>query len=227
MSICSKWLFILLLFSPFSASLLLASQSQQNTGQPPSVSPTKPPSKHLFSPSPQPSEHCVKRSGCSRQSAGFHSPWPGRGWPVLGLLGPTPPDPSRRPHRSETVRHTQTQTARYAIWAMGIKMMDFFCGGLTGSISMVPGGPGKPSAPGRPARPGGPWCRRGDKIKLIKSISSSLVQLYKLFHLELKTVKSTVLDNKSCSYVLNNFEIIWFYIPFFPPYGCDCFYFYY
>lgn len=28
--------------------------------------------------------------------------------------------------------------------------------GLTGSISIVPGGPGKPSAPGRPARPGGP-----------------------------------------------------------------------
>lgn len=28
--------------------------------------------------------------------------------------------------------------------------------GLTGNISIVPGGPGKPSAPGRPARPGGP-----------------------------------------------------------------------
>lgn len=37
-------------------------------------------------------------------------------------------------------------------------MQSFFGGfrGLTGNISIVPGGPGKPSAPGRPARPGGP-----------------------------------------------------------------------
>lgn len=33
--------------------------------------------------------------------------------------------------------------------------------GLTGSIRMVPGGPGTPSDPGIPGRPGGPWRVRG------------------------------------------------------------------
>jgi len=35
--------------------------------------------------------------------------------------------------------------------------------GLTGNISIVPGGPGMPSAPGRPARPGGPWGSRKER----------------------------------------------------------------
>lgn len=33
--------------------------------------------------------------------------WPGRGWPGLGLLEPTPRVPSHHPHQNGTVEHTQ------------------------------------------------------------------------------------------------------------------------
>lgn len=35
----------------------------------------------------------------------FYSLWPGRGWPGLGPLAPTPPDPSRRRYQIGTVEH--------------------------------------------------------------------------------------------------------------------------
>lgn len=38
--------------------------------------------------------------------------------------------------------------------------VDALLEGLTGSISMVPGGPATPSAPGRPGRPGGPCSKK-------------------------------------------------------------------
>lgn len=42
----------------------------------------------------------------------FYLLWPGRGWPELGLLGPTPLDPSHHPHRSGTIENTQTQALK-------------------------------------------------------------------------------------------------------------------
>lgn len=104
----------------------------------------------------------------------FHSLWPERGWPGLGLLGPTPLDPSRHPHQNGTVEHTHTKAfKKFCLsslfntleispvmelhdkrWLVCTSAVLFWA--LTGSISMVPGGPAKPSAPGRPARPGGP-----------------------------------------------------------------------
>lgn len=36
--------------------------------------------------------------------------WPGKGWPELGLLGPTPPDLSHHRRRSGTVTHKYKRT---------------------------------------------------------------------------------------------------------------------
>lgn len=80
------------------------------------------PSTHTHtSPSLSPSSYsCVCREqgrvGGRLPAALFHvlvySLWLGRGWPGLGLLVPTPLDPSRHRHQNGTVEHTQTRALK-------------------------------------------------------------------------------------------------------------------
>lgn len=164
--------------SASSACLLLALQGQRNAVPPtPSASPPK---YCLLHPSPPLLlQLCVGSrvgvGGCL-QPFGFpvafllsFSTYSGLGEDSLGLgfLGwhhwtlltiPTKPELlNAHRHRGWNIGSfcflvVQLYDKRWLVW--------FSCAvlswALTGSISMVPGGPAKPSAPGRPGRPGGP-----------------------------------------------------------------------